>query len=332
MSKHLSATHLNKSKPKRSLANRPILLGVGVFLATLLVVVIGYGVQFAVVAASEPQSRVQVFYEAQVQLPTQIIEPVALEVVTDSLQSLLADVGISEEQLSELPRPAIDTILPGGLDVARPEDLLPLAATPIYALTPAAATPGGVPVLALENYTNTVIEPITARWTVTGKQDGWVRVIVPVGRGALPSVDPDAVNHQAVWVPEAAVSIEAERNRIEVSLADRAVTVFHDDVAVGTFHVGIGAFGRSETPAGLCSVIARVIIQTGAESLLTSCQSERLDAYAGATWATIALHEGAGFSETMGGAISNGCVRVSPANFAAYLDDLPIGTPVLFTP
>jgi lipoprotein-anchoring transpeptidase ErfK/SrfK len=231
-----------------------------------------------------------------------------------------------------LPRPVIDSILPAGLPTAGPDDLLPLAAVPRQELTPAVASPGGEPVLALEWYSDLVIEPIEARWTVVGQEPGWVRVMVPVGRGALPSVDPAAVNHQAVWVPEAAVTLEPETWRVEISLSDRQLSVFEADNKLASFPVGVGVEGVTETPVGLCSVIARVVIQTGAESLLTNCQSEWLDTFAGASWSTIAVHEGTGFNANTGGAVSNGCVRVGAANFKAYLDELPIGTPVIIKP
>jgi len=240
---------------------------------------------------------------------------------------------VAADVLAELPRPAIDTILPPGLETVAPTDLLPLAAVPNYDLIPAFVTPESTePVLALEADTNTVIEPIPGRWTVVGEQPGWVRVIVPVGRGALPSVDAAAVNHHAVWVPADLVTLEDEPNRIVVSLSERRLQLFDGDDEVASFAVGVGIPGVTETPVGVCSVIARVIIQTGAESLLTSCQSEQLDGFAGANWATIAVHEGAGFNLKTGGAVSNGCVRVPPAMFQQYLDNIRIGTPVIVVP
>jgi len=273
----------------------------------------------------EPEPEPEPVYEPPVYEPTEY-------------EVILANLGLTDAELAELPRPVINTILPAGLPTAAPADLLPLAAVPKYELTPGVIEPGGEPVLALENYSDLVIEPIAARWTVVGLEPGaggnpgWVKVMVPVGRGALPSVNPAEVNHQAVWVPEAAVELEPETLRVEVSISNRSLTVYDGDEELASFHVGVGIIGRTDTPLGLCSVIARVIIQTGAESLLTNCQSERLDGFAGANWATVAVHEGAGFSQATGGAVSNGCVRVPPAKFRAYLDHLNVGTPVIVLP
>ena len=262
----------------------------------------------------------------------------ALPQFNADLLAVLVDLGLTVSDLEALPRPAIDNILPAGLGTVDFDDLTTYAAVPRFSLTPAVASPGEAPVLALEMFTDAVIEPLEGRWTVVGfepgldGEPGWVRVIVPVGRGALPSDDAAAVNHQAVWVPESLVWLEEELNRIEVNLTDRRVTVFHADNVVGSFHVGIGVIGQTDTPVGLCSVIGATLIQTGEESLLTSCQSEMLDVYAGSGWATIALHEGTGFNVNTGGAISNGCVRVPAADFATYLAEIPVGTPVLFIP
>jgi len=315
----------------RKVFDSPVFLAFGAFAITMLALVGVYLTQFTRAAAVPAEGRPDMIIENVVAVPEESLQP-PIDSAPRTLQTVLVELGITETELLELPRPAIDTVLPEGLDSVTSADLLPLAAVPLYDLTPGSPTPGAAPLLGLERYTNTVIEPIAARWTVTGQQDGWVRVIVPVGRGALPSENPDAVNHHAVWVPAETVELEPELHRIEVSLTNRRVTVFHDQEQLGAFHVGIGVTGQTETPVGLCSVIARVVIQTGAESLLTSCQSEQLDTYAGADWATIALHEGFGFSAETGGAVSNGCIRVNPNNFAAYLDEIPIGTPVVIVP
>jgi len=321
----------------RKIFKSPVFLGLGVFGLTMLGILVAFGLQFGRAAASQtaPPELPGTYQDA----PAEPVVPVdfqssMIEAVEtpSSYFVLLESLGLTPEDVEALPRPVIDGFLPAGLGTVGFDDLLPLAAVPNYDLTPAFTAPDGEAVLALDMFTDAVIEYLEGRWTVVGLEDGWVRVIVPVGRGALPSEDPAAVNHQAVWVPAEAVTLEDELNRIEVNISDRLLTVFYNDEVVGSFHVGVGVIGRTDTPLGLCSIIGAGLIQTGAESLLTSCQSEMLDVYAGSSWATIALHEGEGFSQATGGAISNGCVRVSVENFAAYLEDIPVGTPVLFTP
>jgi len=320
-----------QSQP-RKLFKSPVMLGLSVFAATLLSVIVAFTVHLtrAGAADSSPAS-----YGAYAVATGSDAESAA--VVDDgpppfTWQTLLDEAGLTAAELSALPRPAVDGFLPAGLDRSTPDDLLPLAATPKFNLTPGAAYPGGSPVLALEMFTNLVVEPIPARWTVTGQTDGWVRVVVPVGRGALPSEDVDLVNHHAVWVPEDSVRVSAELNRVEISLTDRRAVVYYDDAELGSFHVGIGRIGSADTPTGLCSVVGRAVIQTGEEALLTSCQSEVLDDYYSSGWSTIALHEGTGFSLETGGAVSAGCIRIPHASFAEFLDHLPTGTPIVIIP
>ncbi|MCL1799840.1 MAG: L,D-transpeptidase [Promicromonosporaceae bacterium] len=253
-------------------------------------------------------------------------------VAPQGLTEVLAHLGITEADLLELPRPAKNRFLPEGLGTAGPDDLLPFAAVPKYDLIPASSEPNVAPTLALEKYTNTVIEPITARWTVVGQEPGWVRVMVPAGRGSLPSVDPNDVNHHAVWVPESTVALEEEPYQVVVRLSERLLNVYYNDVEQASFHVGIGVEGSADTPTGVCTVIGRVLNQLHDATLLTSCQSERLDGFAGAPWSTIAIHEGGGFSLSRGGAVSHGCIRVAPAHFKAYLDEIPIGAAVVILP
>lgn len=258
------------------------------------------------------------------------------QVITRSVPEpvIVPAVFLTDDELAALPRPVINTILPADLPQAQPEDLLPLAAIPVNELTPGSIEPGGQPVLALEADTNTVIEPITGRWTVVGQEPGWVRVMVPVGRRVLPSEAdaPGEVNHAAVWVPADAVTLQDEEYRVVVSLSERTLTLYRGDREVATSSVGIGVESATETPLGLCTIIARVLIQTGDEALLTSCQSEDMDGFAGVNWATIAIHEGYGFSLQSGGAVSAGCIRVTSAKFHQYLDDLRIGTPMIVIP
>jgi len=322
------------SSQASKLFKSPVLVGLGVFAATLLSVVVAFTVYLTRASAADtaPAS-----YGAYV-VPTGAGAVDGVVGVVDdgpppfTFQTLLNEVGLTAAELSALPRPAVDGFLPAGLDRSTPDDLLPLAATPKFNLTPGAAYPGGEPVLALEMFTNMVVEPIAARWTVTGQADGWVRVVVPVGRGALPSEDVDLVNHHAVWVPEDSVRVSAELNRVEISLTDRRAVVFYGLEELGSFHVGIGRIGSADTPTGLCSVVGRAVIQTGEEALLTSCQSEVLDEYYASGWSTIALHEGTGFSLTTGGAVSAGCIRIPHASFAEFLDHLPTGTPIIILP
>jgi len=243
---------------------------------------------------------------------------------------------LSDAQMADLPRPVINQILPAGLPQVTPEDVQGLTAVPINHYTPGFANPTDEsPAIVLESETDTVIEPIAGAWTVTGlageEGSGWVQVMVPAGRGALPSVDTSLVNHHAVWVPESLVTLHEENTVIEISVGDHLLRVVRDGEVVSEFHVGVGVVGESDTPTGLCSVIGHIKTQAGALGLLTNCQSDMMDVYAGVDWASFAIHQGAGFDPSTGGAVSNGCIRVPDQTFVDELSDIAIGTPVIIT-
>jgi len=243
---------------------------------------------------------------------------------------------LTTEEMADLPRPVINRILPAGLPQVTPEDYQGFTAVPRNELTPGFADPNDAePVIALESYTDTVIEPIAGAWAVTGFAGevghGWVQVMVPAGRGALPSQDPSLVNHHAVWVPETLVDLHEEPTRIEVNVADRLLRVVQGEDVLHEFHVGVGIPGQSDTPTGLCAVIGHIQTQAAALGLLTNCQSDAMDGYGGVDWAAFAIHQGAGFDPSTGGAVSNGCIRVPNQTFVDALSNINIGTPIIIS-
>lgn len=281
---------------------------------------------------------------------------------------------VDPELLATLPVPDLTELLPPGLPqvgVDGPSALAAVArfpgqvAVPLDLLTAGFAAPGpnAVPVLALHGHT-AGFEALPARWLVVDQQPGWVQVMVPVGRGALPSDDPEAVNHHAAWVLASDVELESEPTRLTISLSERTLTITTGQDAPGeapgsptpsppasptpsasqeaspsptpeeaevTFHVGVGRLDRSPTPEGLCVIAGAIFIQTGEPGLLTSCQSEALDGFL-AEFALFALHPGGGFDLETGGAVSNGCIRVQRRHFDRYLADIPAGTAVVVLP
>lgn len=234
--------------------------------------------------------------------------------------------------LSALPSPGLKTILPAGLPTAKPADLLGLVAQPVEMEIPGYAAPDATepPVLSMEAKTSLTGGGTGARWTVVGQEPGWVEVLVPAGRGALASQDPAAVNHHAVWVRAEDVVVSPEETKIVVDVAAHTLTLSTSDDDSVTFHVGVGIEGKTPTPRGLCSVVGRIRTQAGANGIVTSCQSEALDSFSGASYAATAIHQGKGFDPKTGGYVSNGCIRVPAQKFNQYLADVPIGTPVVF--
>lgn len=215
-----------------------------------------------------------------------------------------------------LPRPALEAILPSGLPTAR--GATGLAAVPRDALVVGYTAPSGTPAIALE----AAGLGIQARWAVTDTSAGWVQVLVPFGRGALPSVDPERTNHVAAWVRAADVEVTPAAV-LTLSLAARTLTV-----GDRTFPVAVGR-DATPTPTGLCAVVGQVFDPHVGDALLTSCQSQAMDEfYAGTGYAVIALHADPEGGAAIGHARSNGCVRMRAGDFTELLAAVPAGSVV----
>ncbi|MCP2264613.1 L,D-transpeptidase [Promicromonospora thailandica] len=226
--------------------------------------------------------------------------------------------------LASLPAPRIDTLLPGELpqvEVTALDGLPGSVAQPKAGRTPAWARPDVTeqPVLALEN----AYYDAEARWLVLDRRPGWVRVLVPYGRGALPSQDPDRVNGTAGWLRADDVVLRAERRSVVIDLSDRTVTLTRADGTQEDFPAAVGA-PETPTPLGLTQVFTVTEAVNTGLTVFLSMQSESLDGFYGTDYAATALHAGVG----QGQALSNGCVRLAPADFERFTD-LDPGVPVL---
>ncbi|WP_369369882.1 L,D-transpeptidase [Promicromonospora sp. Populi] len=229
--------------------------------------------------------------------------------------------------LTTLTRPRIDQVLPGALPLAKIDTLrgLPgVVAVPRSPRIPAYAEPDvtEAPVLALESE----YYEADARWLVVERRPGWVRVLVPYGRGALPSDDPGRVNGASAWLRERHVHLEHESRSVVVDLSDRTVTLTRADGGTERLAVAIGA-PETPTPLGLTQVFTVTEAVNTGLSVFLSMQSESLDGFYGTDYAATALHVGVG----QGQAVSNGCLRLSSTDFE-HLTDLDPGVPVLIKP
>jgi hypothetical protein len=226
--------------------------------------------------------------------------------------------------LASLPRPDIDALLPRGLphaEVASLADLPGSVAMPNDDRIPAWTHPDvtRAPVLALESR----YYDAEARWLVLDQRPGWVKVLVPYGRGALPSRDPERVNGTAGWLRASDVVLRREMRSVVVDLSDRTVTVEHADGTTDRLAAAIGA-PATPTPLGLTQVFTVTEAVNTGMSVFLSMQSETLDGFYGTDYAATAIHVGVG----QGQAVSNGCVRLTSADFE-QLADLDPGVPVL---
>ncbi|MFI6425831.1 L,D-transpeptidase [Promicromonospora sp. NPDC050880] len=228
--------------------------------------------------------------------------------------------------LAGLPEPRIDRLLPHELpqsDVDRLRALPGSVARPKADRTPVWAQPDATkkPVLALES----AYYDAAARWLVLERRPGWVKVLVPYGRGALPSQDPERVNGTAGWLREDDVVLRAEKRAVLVDLSDRTITLRKADGTRETFPAAVGA-PETPTPLGLTQVFTVTEAVNTGLSVFLSMQSESLDGFYGTEYAATAIHVGVG----QGQAVSNGCVRLAPGDFERFAG-LDPGVPVLVT-
>jgi lipoprotein-anchoring transpeptidase ErfK/SrfK len=226
--------------------------------------------------------------------------------------------------LRSLPRPDIDALLPRALpqtEIGSLEDLPGSVARPNEFRIPVWAGPDvtEAPVLALESR----YYDAEARWLVLDSRPGWVQVLIPYGRGALPSRDPEKVNGTAGWLRGSDVVLIREKRSVVVDLSDRTVTVTHADGSSDRLPAAVGA-SATPTPLGITQVFTVTEAVNTGMSVFLSMQSEALDGFYGTDYAATAIHVGEG----QGQAVSNGCIRLASADFER-LADLDPGVPVL---
>lgn len=161
-----------------------------------------------------------------------------------------------------------------------------------------------------------------ARWLVLQTEGDWVQVLLPYGRGALPSSDPGGVNGAAGWVQKKTVGLEREDRSIVVDLSDRAVLVDAGDERI-TLPAGIGA-PSTPTPRGVAQVMTVTMASNTGLSLFLSAQSEALDTFAGVNYAATALHVGVGQGRRSATGASGSRPRGSTRS-----RNLPAGVPVV---
>lgn len=230
----------------------------------------------------------------------------------------------ADYSLKSLPRPDIAELLPRALpqtEATSLEDLPGSVARPNESRIPVWASPDvtEAPVLALESR----YYDAEARWLVLDSRPGWVQVLIPYGRSALPSRDPEQVNGTAGWLRGSDVLLIREKRSVVVDLSDRTVTVTHVDGSSDELPAAVGA-SATPTPRGITQVFTVTEAVNTGMSVFLSMQSESLDGFYGTDYAATAIHVGVG----QGQAVSNGCVRLTAKDFDK-LTDLTPGVPIL---
>ncbi|MEZ5245059.1 MAG: L,D-transpeptidase [Acidimicrobiales bacterium] len=155
---------------------------------------------------------------------------------------------------------------------------------------------------------------------ITDRSDDgrWLKVQIPV-----------RPNGTEAWIRADDADITSHRFRAQVDLTERAVTVWDGaEVVVETTAV----IGKSTTPTPLGSFFVNDFVEKwegsayGPHILSLSGFSEALETFGGGI-PVIAIH-GTNQPELMGGAHSNGCIRIPNEVIEVLADTVPVGTPV----
>jgi lipoprotein-anchoring transpeptidase ErfK/SrfK len=149
--------------------------------------------------------------------------------------------------------------------------------------------------------------------------EGWVKVTLPTR--------PDG---RVGWVSTKDIKLEPVTSRIDVDLKARKLTLTQDGKKVVTTDAAVGP-EKYPTPTGKFYVVDRIESKDasggyGPFALGLSVHSSTLSHYGGGD-AQIGVH-GTDKPETIGLALTHGCIRVSN-EVASKLSSVPLGTPVV---
>jgi lipoprotein-anchoring transpeptidase ErfK/SrfK len=142
-------------------------------------------------------------------------------------------------------------------------------------------------------------------------------------------VSPQAGNNRIGWIPASAASLNRVTWELRVSLSGRKVTVLDNGKVAQRYTVAVGAPG-SPTPTGRFAVTDRLL--TGNSAGPYGCCILALSAkapHAIQDWSggdRIAIHS-TPETNTIGEAVSHGCMRLTLAEGRWLINHVPLGTP-----
>ena len=146
-------------------------------------------------------------------------------------------------------------------------------------------------------------------------------------------VSPQAGNNHLGWIPASSASLSRVDWELRVALDARRLTVLRAGHVVERFTVAVGA-PQAPTPTGRFAVTDRLL--TGDPSGPYGCCILALSAqapHAIQDWSggdRIAIHS-TPETETIGEAVSHGCVRLTLAEGRWLVNHIPLGTPTVIT-
>lgn len=162
---------------------------------------------------------------------------------------------------------------------------------------------------------------VQTMWVVK-TEPGWLGVITAL-----------AGNNRVGWIPASAAELSRVTWKIEVSLAQRRVTVLDNGRVQARFTVAVGR-PTAPTPTGRFAVTDRLLTHdpTGPYGCcilaLSAVAPHAIQGWNGGN--RIAIHSTPEAS-TIGDDVSHGCVRLTLAEGRWLLDHIPIGTPTLIS-
>ena len=146
-------------------------------------------------------------------------------------------------------------------------------------------------------------------------------------------VSPKAGNNRVGWIPASGVSLSRVNWELRVSLSGRKVTVLDNGKVSQRYTVAVGA-PDNPTPTGRFAVSDRLL--TGNPSGPYGCCILALTAkapHAIQDWSggdRIAIHS-TPETDTIGEAVSHGCLRLTLAEGRWLINHIPLGTPAYIT-
>ena len=181
-------------------------------------------------------------------------------------------------------------------------------------------SPNGLPVTFEYPITNpTYFDHPLSLMIVDRSDDGsWLKVQIPV-----------RPNGTEAWIKAGDAAITSHHFHAEVNVSSRSVTVWNGDEVVAQTGAVVGA-DRSPTPLGHFFINDLVEKYDGSAYgpyiLSLSAFSEALDSFGGGV-PVIAIH-GTNNPSLIGGAHSNGCIRIPNEVVRVLAETVPMGTPV----
>jgi len=175
-----------------------------------------------------------------------------------------------------------------------------------------------------------VLAPLGTRTEFGSPEALWV--VHRSGRW-LGVLSPTAGNNRVGWIPASAVSLSRVTWELKVSLRARKLTVLDNGRVAQRYQVAVGA-PDAPTPTGRFAVTDRLLTGDSAGPYgccilaLTAKAPHAIQDWSGGN--RIAIHS-TPESDTIGEAVSHGCMRLTLAEGRWLVNHIPLGTPTYIT-